>query len=156
VVPAPVESAPVNFRNMDALRTALMGALLATFLSFLPFVNCVAAGYFAVLFYRRRTRQTVNIISGVRIGWLTGLMAFPMLAAVMALELHSPSFLEMMKTTQKDNLQQILSIIQNGPQLTLLLAMSLVFITFLSMTGGLLGAVLTGRPNPRPPGGNTV
>jgi hypothetical protein len=156
VILAPMESAPVNFRNMDAVKTSLMAAVLATLLSFLPIVNCILAGYFAVLFYRRRIRQSVDVISGARIGWLTGLMAFPMLSAVVALELHSPSVLETMTATQKASYQQVLSVMQNGPQLAAVLAMALVFVTILSTIGGLLGAVLTGRVSPRPRGGNTV
>jgi hypothetical protein len=158
VVPAPVGSAPVNFRNMDALKTALMAAVLATFLLFLPYLNWLAAGYFAVFFYRRRTRQSVNIAAGVRIGWLTGLMTFAILAALMVLVLRSPGAMEMMKVlAQKDgSFQQMLGIMQNGPQLAGLLATLFVFVTFLSMTGGLLGAVLTGGVNPRPRGGNNV
>jgi hypothetical protein len=58
---------------------------------------------------------------------------------------------------QKDNrFEQWLSLTQNGSQMAGMLAGLFVFVTFLSMTGGLLGAVLTGRANPRPRGGNTV
>src|SRR5271155_4789723 len=59
----PVEPPQVNFRNPDALKTALIGALLPSCFFFLPLVNWVAAGYFAVFFYRRHPRQSVNIIS---------------------------------------------------------------------------------------------
>ena len=156
-----MESAPVNFRNMDAVKTSLMAAVLATFLFFIPYLNWLVAGYFAVFFYRRRTRQSVNLVAGVRIGWLTGLMTFAILAALMyfsALVLRSPGVMDMVKVlAQKDNsVQQMVGILQNGQQMLGLLATMFVFVTFLSMTGGLLGAVLTGRVSPRPPGGNTV
>jgi len=161
VVLPPMESAPVNFRNMDAVKTSLMAAVLATFLFFIPYLNWLVAGYFAVFFYRRRTRQAVNIVAGVRIGWLTGLMTFAILAVLMyfsALVLRSPGVMDMVKVlAQKDNsVQQMVGILQNGPQMIGLLATMFVFVTFLSMTGGLLGAVLTGRVSPRPRGGNTV
>ncbi len=162
VILAPMESAPVNFRNMDAVKTSLMAAVLATFLFFIPYLNWLVAGYFAVFFYRRRTRQAVNIVAGVRIGWLTGLMTFAILAVLMyfsALVLRSPGVMDMVKVlAQKDNLgpangghpaERPANDRAVGHQL-------FVFVTFLSMTGGLLGAVLTGRVSPRPRGGNTV
>jgi hypothetical protein len=97
----------------------------------------------------------------VRIGWLTGLITFAILAILMlcaVLMLRVPGVLDMMKVlAQKDHtFEQSLSMMQNGPQLAGMLAGFFVFITFLSMTGGLLGAVLTGHINPRPRGGNTV
>ncbi|HMD71204.1 MAG TPA: zinc ribbon domain-containing protein, partial [Bryobacteraceae bacterium] len=79
----PREFAPVSFRNMEVVKTALMAAVLATFLLFLPYVNWLAAGYFAVFFYRRRTHQPVGIVAGVRIGWLTGLMNFAILTIIL-------------------------------------------------------------------------
>jgi hypothetical protein len=165
-VPPPVIETPqvdpvaVNFRNMEAVKIALLASGLATFLFFLPYVNWVAAGYFAVFFYRRRTRQSINIIAGVRMGWLTGLLSFAMMALLMTfsvLALRVPGVMDMVKIlAQKDNsVQQMLGVMQNGPQLAGLLAMLFVFVTFLSMTGGLLGAMLTGRVNP-PRGGNIV
>jgi hypothetical protein len=159
---APVaEVAAVNFRNMEALKIAGIAAVLATFLFFIPYVNWVAAGYFAVFFYRRRTRQSVNSLAGVRIGWLTGLMAYALLAILIlssVLMLRVPGMMAVFKVAaEKDNsVQQWLTMIQNGPQLAGLLAALFVFVTFLSMTGGLLGAVLTGRVTQPPRGGNIV
>jgi hypothetical protein len=153
--------APVSFRNMEVVKTALMAAVLATFLLFIPYVNWFAAGYFAVFFYRRRTHQPVDIIGGVRIGWLTGLMNFAILALILTcwvLMLRTPEAMDVAKLMAQKNssFKELLGIVQNGSQLFGLMATSFVFVTFLSMTGGLLGAVLTRRVNPRPPGGNTV
>jgi hypothetical protein len=150
------EFAPVSFRNMEVVKTALIAAVLATFLLFIPYVNWLAAGYFAVFFYRRRTHQPVDIVSGVRIGWLTGLMNFAILAVILTcwiLILRTPEALDMAKVMAQKNSQfrELLGVVQNGPQLFGLLATSFVFVTFLSMTGGLLGAVLTRHVNPRPP-----
>ncbi|MGA8579030.1 MAG: zinc ribbon domain-containing protein, partial [Bryobacteraceae bacterium] len=88
--PPPV---PLDFRNPLALRIALLVALGATALFFvLPFVNWLAAGFFAAFLYRRRTGSLLNIGAGVRMGWITGLLAF-VPAAIMSLAVEIPSAL---------------------------------------------------------------
>src|SRR6266700_1313733 len=62
------ETAPLNFHNGVALRIALLVAAIATLMSFLPYLNWLAAGFFAVFFYRRRTGYLLNMESGVRMG----------------------------------------------------------------------------------------
>jgi len=160
VEPPKVDAAPVNFHNREALKVALLCAILSMFLFFLPYVNWVAAGYFAVFFYRRRTRRTVNIAAGVRIGWLTGLMTFAIMAILTAgvlLMLRVPGVMEEMKRMAQNNswFQQSLDLTQNTSMMAASLAGGFVFVTLLSMTGGLLGAVLTGAVTP-PRGGKTV
>ncbi len=157
----PRQFAPVSFRNMEVVKTALMAAVLATFLLFLPYVNWFAAGYFAVFFYRRKTHQPVDIIAGVRIGWLTGLMNFAIVSIILVcwiLMLRTPEAMDVARMMAQKNAQfkELLAIVQNGPQLFGVIVTLFVFATFLSMSGGLLGAVLTRNVNPRPPGGNTV
>src|SRR5947208_2130406 len=46
---------PVNFHNRLAIQIGLIMAILATLASFLVYVNWLAAGFFTVLIYRRRT-----------------------------------------------------------------------------------------------------
>src|ERR1051325_2638741 len=65
VAPAP-HTAPVNFRNTAAVRVALLVAMSATALGFvLPFLNWLAAGFFAVFFYCRKTGYELNVGGGV-------------------------------------------------------------------------------------------
>ncbi|HUA61652.1 MAG TPA: zinc ribbon domain-containing protein [Verrucomicrobiae bacterium] len=171
--PVPVEApkvdpATVNFHNREALKVALLAAALATFLVFVPYVNWVVGGYFSVFFYRRRTRRTVNIAAGVRIGWLTGLIAFVMAAAIFTtgiLIMRSPGVMDAMKAAAQDNewirqslstAQQTLAVTQSASTVIASLVGGFIFVTFLCMTGGLLGAVLTGAVSPPPRGGNTV
>jgi hypothetical protein len=140
---------------MEVVKTALVAAVLATALFFIPYVNWLAAGYFAVFYYRRRKRQPVDIIGGVRLGWLTGLMSYAIPAAFLIcwiLLLRTPEAMDMAKLMAQKNasFREMLGIVQNGPQLFGLLVTSFVFITFLGMTGGLLGAVLTRNADPRP------
>src|SRR6266496_4082891 len=56
------QMAPVNFHNPAAMRIALLVAVSATALGFvLPFLNWLAAGFFAVFFYCRKTGYELNV-----------------------------------------------------------------------------------------------
>src|ERR1035438_9100199 len=68
------EPLPLNFHNPIAVRIAALVALSGTALFFLPYLNWFAAGFFAVFFYRRRTGRPLNLESGVRMGWMTGVI----------------------------------------------------------------------------------
>jgi hypothetical protein len=90
VVPALVEAAalataapPPSFHNPVATRIALAVAGVGTLLSFLPYINFLAAGFFAVFFYRRRTGRPLNVESGLRMGWMTGLIMFGIMALIL-------------------------------------------------------------------------
>ena len=80
--PAPPAAPLPTFGNPVAFRIALMIAVFATFLSFLPYLNWLAAGYFSAFFYRRRTGTRLNVIAGVRMGWITGVLIFGITAAL--------------------------------------------------------------------------
>src|SRR5689334_3746069 len=80
IPPVPVATPPpqqTNFHNWIAVRTAFVFAPVALALSWIPaanFVVWVAAGFLAVIFYRRRTGVLLNVRGGVRLGWITGLI----------------------------------------------------------------------------------
>src|ERR1039458_1322721 len=75
--PPRIEPLPLNFRNPIAVRIALVAAVSATVLSLLlPIVNWLAAGFFAVFFYCRKTGFRMDVVAGVKIGWITGLIAY--------------------------------------------------------------------------------
>jgi hypothetical protein len=149
---------PVNFHNGVALRIAILVAAMATLLSFLPFLNWLAAGFFAVFFYRRKTGP-LNVGAGVRMGWITGLLMFGLSAIVFAaqqlpaaLSGHLDArFQEQLKSlaAQDPISHQMMQFFQTGTGIFVLLGFSLValflFTTGLSMAGGALGAKLVGR-----------
>jgi len=166
----PQEPLPVSFRNPVAVRIGLLLAVAATVLtSFLPFLNWLAAGFFAVFFYRRKTGLLVNVGAGVRMGWITGLLAFG-LAAIMSLAIQLPAALsgQLAKTYQQAMknfpfqdpaaVQQVSKFMATPPGAAAILALTLaslfVFTTFLSMAGGALAAKL-GQAN-QPRGGSNV
>ena len=166
VPPAPMplvqlkpEPLPVNFHNGVAMRIAILVAATATLLSFVPFLNWLAAGFFAVFFYRRKTGSLLNVGAGVRMGWITGILMFGLSAIVFAAQ-QLPAALsgrldsrlqEQLKhlASQDPVSQQMMQFFQTEPGIMLLLLFSLaalfLFTTGLSMAGGALGAKIVGR-----------
>ena len=151
-IPAPTELPPLNFHNGVALRIALMVAFTATLLSFLPYLNWLAAGFFAVYFYRRRTGHFLNMESGVRMGWMTGLFMFVIMTCLLTASVFffrsmggAAAFQEQFKSAMDPRVLETLKMLQNPPDLAKLLLELLVFTTLLSMAGGALGAKMTGR-----------
>jgi len=149
VVPAPP---PVNFHNRAAVRVAAMMAMLATLLFFLPYLNWLAAGFFAALLYRRRTGYLLSLESGVRLGWITGVIMFVivtvLLTATVALVTAAGGFASLppeVRNALDPRFQEAMKTLQNGPAIAELLVMLFMFITLLSMAGGALGAKLGGR-----------
>jgi hypothetical protein len=160
--PAPAVSTPaaqpvpLNFHNRAAVRIALLMAGLATLLSFLLYVNWFLAGFLAVFLYRRRTGQTLNLESGVRMGWITGLMMFAMMVAVLgcfALSVHAiggiSALQQQLKGMVDPKVIESFKMLQNPGELALVLVQFFVFTTLLSMAGGALGVKLTNQNRPR-------
>jgi phosphatidylglycerophosphate synthase len=87
--PAPPPQVAVNFRNLVALRVGFLSAFLAFVLSsLLPLLMVIwstIGGFFSVYLYRRRTGERMTIGRGARIGWITGIMMFLIMAGVFGL-----------------------------------------------------------------------
>lgn len=157
------EPAPVTFRNREAVKTALLAAVLATFLVFLSVFTWIAAGFFAVFVYRRRTGHSMNVGACVRLGWLTGLLTFAIPAVLfvaMLLLLHASGGMDtvqtMVQSSKDPQVQKMWETMQSAPKLLGALLQFFVLTTFYCMAGGLLGAGLARRAKPPSPGGNTV
>jgi len=157
-LPAPPPLA-VNFQNRVAVRIAFIVAVSATILSFIPFLNWAAAGFFAVFLYRRRTGSLLNVGAGVQMGLMTGVLMCGFFAVLFtaqqlpaALNGRLGSLLqEQLKNlpSQDPLVQQMMNFIQSGPGLAAVLVASLLMmflmIICLSMAGGALGAKMVGR-----------
>jgi hypothetical protein len=157
-LPPPV-SLPLNFQNRVAVRIAFIVAVSATIMSFIPFLNWAAAGFFAVFLYRRRTGSFLNVGAGAQLGLMTGVLMCGFFAIVFtaqqlpaALNGRLGSLLQeqLKNLPSKDPLvQQMTSFIQSGPGLAAVLVASLLMmflmIICLSMAGGALGAKMVGR-----------
>jgi hypothetical protein len=150
--PPPPTPQPMNFHNPIAVRIALVTALGATVLFFLPYINWLAAGYFAVLFYRRRTGCLLNIESGLRMGWMTGIMMFGILAALFTtcmIAIRALGGVAVLQAEFKNAIDpkalESLKLLQNSQEVAGQLVLLFFFVTCLSMVGGALGAKLAGN-----------
>jgi hypothetical protein len=150
--PAARKVALVGFRNPTALRVALLVGVGAMFFNFIPLLNWLAAGFFAVFFYRRRTRELLNVSAGVHMGWITGVIMFTVWGVFFTgLGLTgklSSLFEEQLKNLPSNNdpyFHQMAQFLASGPGLMVVLAIGFVFITCLSMAGGALGAKMVGE-----------
>lgn len=128
-----------------------MLALGATVLMFLPLLNWLAAGFFAVFFYRRKTGFLMNVGDGVKLGWMTGLLTFPM-AAVEQVTVTMSGQLKSMEDQMRSlpgqdpqMVHQMAQFFMTPPGVILMLMVLFVFIVCLSMAGGALGAKFVGR-----------
>lgn len=154
IVPPTAAPVPLNFHNPAAVKIALLVSTLATLLSFLPYLNWFLAGFLAVFLYRRRTGQLLNLESGVRMGWITGLMTFAIMALLLAFSLVTlraiggiTAFQTEFKGMVDPRVVESFKLLQSPPELAKLLLQFFVFTTLLSMAGGALGVKLTGsRP----------
>ncbi|HXS93547.1 MAG TPA: zinc ribbon domain-containing protein [Candidatus Limnocylindrales bacterium] len=149
--PHPARVAPPSFRNPVALKIALMLAFGATVLMFLPLLNWLAAGFFAAFFYRRKTGSFLAVGDGVRLGWMTGVLTFPMAAVEQTMVMMSGrlgNVEEQMKSLPGQDPQmvhQMAQFFQTGPGLVLMLSILFVFVTLLTIAGAAIGAKLVGR-----------
>ena len=151
---------PLNFHNPIAVRIALVVAVSSTVLSlWSPTLSWLAAGFFAVYLYCRKTGFRLDVLAGVKIGWITGLILYGFSAVVFtaqqvpdALAGHpGKTLLEQMKNSSFQDparMQEMSHMMQTDPgkMILLLLVAMFVVVTCLSMAGGALGAKLVGSP----------
>ena len=152
---------PLNFHNLVAVRIAFVFAPVAFLLSWIPALNLllwIAAGFLAVYFHRRRTGVPLNVRSGVRLGWITGVLMFAVTTVIFTLTVVPLAanggivtlFRQQLKNNASDpNVQEALRMLETTPGLAAILLVMLfmlfVFITLLSMAGGALGSKFVSR-----------
>jgi hypothetical protein len=155
-IPGPLrDSLPLNFHNGAAVRIGLIVAAASTIVFFiLPFLNWAIGGFLAVFLYRRRTGSLLNTGAGMRLGWITGVLAFALYIIPFAIELPRMSSaigqrLHSMQGQDPALVEQMTRFFESGPGTATVVAFSLILmfliITFLSMAGGALGAKVVGR-----------
>lgn len=153
------EPLPLNFHNPVAVRIAMLVALCAALLGFtvLPILSWLAAGFFAALFYKRKTGSLLNASGGARMGWITGLIMFGIWTVVLTALALPAAISGRLVTTFQDQIKnspwqdpamltQMTQMLQTGEgvatAVVVFFLMLFVFIICLSMAGGALGAML--------------
>jgi hypothetical protein len=158
--PKTAEAPParLGFHDQAAVRIAVYVGVSATVLSLiLPFINWLVAGFVAVQLYRRKTRRLLDVSAGVHMGWITGLVMFPLGAVVLTVSAISgrlgTQLLEQIKNTPSPDpamQRQMVEFFQSGVGMAVGLLVWLGFwfllIIGLSVAGGALSAkVSSGR-----------
>jgi hypothetical protein len=164
--PTPISALSVNFHNPVAVRVGLMMAAFASLLSCLPYLSLgfviwwVSAGFFSVYVYRRRTGQLLTIGSGMRLGWITGVLTFVMMTVLFTMTLVPLSLRkgglagvyqdQLRNMPMSDpNMQQALKIFDTPGGLAAMIGFTLAclfaIIILLCAAGGALGAKISGR-----------
>lgn len=157
IAPPPPE---ISFRNPLAVRIALIVSLFTLCVSalsgplfFLPIFWMLAAGFFSVYLYRRRTGQRLTALSGARMGWITGLFAFLLvmvLFTVIVVALSDPAvataFIEQLKSRGSGiDAQQAVRAFRSPAGIAQGLLGFFVVCGILPTLGGALGAKLLSR-----------
>jgi hypothetical protein len=170
-VEIPLRAAPprLNFHNPTAVRIALVMASVAALLSALPVMAAgliglvvwwLSAGFLSVYIYRRRTGQLLTVDSGLRMGWITGLLGSAITAVLFTISvvpLISRGGLAVLYQEQvrkmslnDPNVERALRILETPSGLAFFIIIALLFffliITFLCTAGGALGAKVAGKP----------
>jgi lysylphosphatidylglycerol synthetase-like protein (DUF2156 family) len=155
--PAPPE---ISFRNPLAVQIALIVSFFTLCVSalsgplfFLPIFWMLAAGFFSVYLYCRRTGQRLTLLSGARMGWITGLFAFVLimvLFTVLVVALSDPAvasaFIEQLKSRGSGvDAQQAVRAFRSPAGIAQGLLGFFVVCGVLPTLGGALGAKLLGR-----------
>jgi hypothetical protein len=147
---------PVSFSNPVALRVAFLMSLAIIPLQFATGPNplwalwWLAAGWCAVLLYRRLTGSALTIAAGARLGSITGVLTFVTLAIMFtaAMAFAGKEFFDQMKQMAKRNPDTAQML--NDP--TMVFIVLIIFLVMLGAlvvgfcaAGGALGARFTAR-----------
>lgn len=160
--PPPVEAAGrIDFHNPTAIRVAFLAASLVWLLDLVPFLSygvllwLLGGGFLSVYLYCRRTGQKLNVRSGVRMGWLTGIFAFVIgtifyTLAIISISMRTGGLAAFYRQSLSnfgmppDSVQQALELLQTpGGIATFIVSMLvLLFVVFtlFPVLGGALGA----------------
>ncbi len=161
--PPLVEAVPLqalSFRNPVALRVGLLAAGLLCLMMMIPGVNYGAvvwwlgAGYLSVWIYKRRTGQRLNVRSGARMGWITGVISCALLTLLFAfflLAIRQMGGLDAIKHGLKDfafqqgSVDEALKMLQDPSRMLRSLIATFIMLTLTCTAGGALGAKMLGK-----------
>lgn len=131
----------VSFSNPIALRVAFLMSLavipveLAPVLSALSVLWWLAAGWCAVLLYRRITGASLSVGSGARLGSITGVLTFVSLAI---------RFLASILLTGKEFFDELEKMLKQNPDAVQVIHDPTMMFIFLLLCLGIMGAMVVG------------
>lgn len=141
-------SLPVGFRNPVAMRVAFLMSVGIMLVQMIPVVNLLfavwwlAAGWGAVILYRRMTGSSLSVKAGARLGSITGVLTFLSMTVIIACSIlvaGKELFTEMVKQNP-----QISPVLNDPAELAGVVLMVMVIIFALVVgtcaAGGALGA----------------
>jgi hypothetical protein len=143
---------PVGFSNPVALRVAFLMSLATMFMEMIPGVNLLflvwglAAGWCAVLLYRRMTGYVLSVKAGARLGSITGVLTFLSLLVIstVTIAIMGSDVFQQMKQDP-----QIAQAIKDPPTLVVMFLLALLILFAIVVgtcaAGGALGARFVGR-----------
>ena len=150
----------ISFRNSRAVVISLLVAAGAM-ICFLPLALVAAplfpfflcgVGFVAVYLYHRGAKEPLSTSAGARLGWMTGLWIFLVMAvllAMTALVIASPAGWEQLRAawSQVPQAAKLLDLSQHDllVQMLIMLPFSFLLLTMLPGLGGILGAKLSSR-----------
>lgn len=159
-------SLDISFHNPIAVRIALGMGVLGILLSSLPMplpviwplLALMITGALAVFLYMKRTGAKLSVRAGARMGWLTGIFSFAMVAVLFTLIMvfiaNNGGFGEFYKEAMKANfnsaeVERMVRELESPGTLAMVLLATLgtlfVLFTTFPMLGGALGAKLFAR-----------
>jgi hypothetical protein len=156
LTPSPSTPSPatISFRNSRAVLISLVvagaafvGSGAAALISPLlfPVILC-AAGYVAARIYRRQSAEPLTAAAGARLGWMTGLWLFliiAILSAITAIYVSSPQGWQQIQSMWSQ-VPEVSKVLVNQHDFLMRLAVNLPFffflLTLLPGLGGMLGA----------------
>lgn len=154
VIVKPVET-PIGFRNRTAVHVSIFATLVAFLLIAFPlppliavirlFVCFLAAGYFAVYVYKRRTRQTITVRAGAHLGWMTGIFSFTIAAIMVIATLPSAATFRAQLMGKDPSVDQFIRTVDDRTIMVGVLLFTLVFLFALFNLLPTLGGALCAK-----------
>ena len=155
-------TAPIGFHNGQAVRVALLVGVLSILISaigeqvappvFAP-VWLIASGMLAAFLYKLRTGQRLSALSGARLGWISGIFGFVIVAGLLAMFvglLHDPNYVNLLRDQwtergRQADFDQVVAQMQHPIRMLLALGGSFVLFVLFTTFGGAIGARLLDR-----------
>jgi pheromone shutdown protein TraB len=159
---APAPPKPIGFHNGPAVRVALLVGVLSILISaigeqvappVLAPIWLIASGMLAAFLYKLRTGQRLSALSGARLGWISGIFGFVIVAGLLAMFLallRDPNYVSLLRDQwtergRQADFDQVIAQMQHPIKMLLALGGSFVLFVLFTTFGGAIGARLLDR-----------